>query len=80
MTYFLTILEKTIRFTLEYITEMLIVLAFILCMVFLISLIATGEFSDKFIPPWEKEERKKAKAEAKRKKLEEKERIKFWQG
>ncbi len=81
MTYFLTILEKTIRFILHNMQPIIVILLLIAIVIANIAFLVRGdEFSEKFVPPWKKEERKQAKAEAKRKKLEEKERIKFWQG
>ena len=80
MTHFLTVLDKTIRFVLHNMETITVILVLICGVVANIALLASGEFSEKIKYPWDKEERKKAKAEAKRKKLEEKERIKFWQG
>lgn len=79
MTYFLTILEKTIRVTLHNMQPIIVILLLICAVIANIALFASGVFSEKVTYPWEKEERKQAKAEAKRKKREEKERIKFWQ-
>ena len=80
MTHFLTILEKTIRFILHNMQPIIVILLLIAAVIANVALIASGEYSKNPKYPWEKEERKKARAEAKRKKLEEKERIKFWQG
>lgn len=80
MTHFLTGLEKTIRFTLRNMQPIIVILLLIAAVALNVTLFASGVFSEKIKYPWEKDERKQARAEAKRKKREEKERIKFWQG
>ena len=51
---------------------------FLFCIFVLIAAIRNGEFSEDFVPYWEKEERKAAKKAAKEKAREERRQEKYW--